>query len=59
MPEPIFTPSTKAEEGHDENIPFETAAEIEGREVAEKVHDASGIALYEFAAAPTRWSEAS
>jgi phosphoribosylaminoimidazole-succinocarboxamide synthase len=50
LPEPIFTPSTKAEEGHDENIPFEKAVEIEGREVAEKVRDAS-IALYTFAAA--------
>lgn len=49
LPEPIFTPSTKADEGHDENIPFETAVEIEGREVAEKVRDTS-IELYRFAA---------
>ena len=28
LPEPIFTPATKAEEGHDENIPFEEAARI-------------------------------
>jgi phosphoribosylaminoimidazole-succinocarboxamide synthase len=50
LPEPIFTPSTKADEGHDENIPFDKAVEIEGREVAEKVRDTS-IALYRFAAA--------
>ena len=49
LPVPIFTPSTKADAGHDENIPFEIAAGMEGREVAEKVRDAS-IALYEFAA---------
>ncbi len=28
LPEPIFTPATKAEEGHDENIPFERMQEI-------------------------------
>jgi phosphoribosylaminoimidazole-succinocarboxamide synthase len=50
LPEPIFTPSTKADEGHDENIPFDKAVEIEGREVAEKVRETS-IALYTFAAA--------
>ena len=49
LPEPIFTPSTKAEAGHDENIPFATAVSLVGREVAEKVRDTS-IALYEFAA---------
>ncbi len=43
---PIFTPSTKAEEGeHDENITFEKAAELIGRDLAEKVRDVS-IALY-------------
>ena len=41
LPEPVFTPSTKADEGHDENISFEQAVEIEGREVAEKVRDLS------------------
>ncbi|MDI9641363.1 phosphoribosylaminoimidazolesuccinocarboxamide synthase [Kamptonema cortianum] len=35
LPEPIFTPATKAEEGHDENISFEQAVDIVGREVAE------------------------
>ncbi|MGI5939835.1 MAG: phosphoribosylaminoimidazolesuccinocarboxamide synthase [Thermoleophilia bacterium] len=49
LPEPIFTPSTKAESGHDENITFATAVSLVGREVAEKVRDIS-IALYEFAA---------
>ncbi|MBR9979247.1 MAG: phosphoribosylaminoimidazolesuccinocarboxamide synthase [Bacteroidetes bacterium] len=48
LDEPLFTPSTKAEEGHDENIDFNAAASIVGRETAEKVRDAS-IALYTFA----------
>jgi phosphoribosylaminoimidazole-succinocarboxamide synthase len=40
--EPLFTPSTKAEMGaHDENISFETAVSLLGREVAEKVRDCS------------------
>jgi phosphoribosylaminoimidazole-succinocarboxamide synthase len=38
LPEPIFTPSTKAEIGvHDENISFETMIEKEGREISERV----------------------
>ena len=42
LPEPIFTPSTKAELGdHDENISFERCAEIVGQELAEKIRDAS------------------
>jgi phosphoribosylaminoimidazole-succinocarboxamide synthase len=41
LPEPIFTPATKAETGHDENISFEQAAEIVGKDVAEKVRSAS------------------
>jgi phosphoribosylaminoimidazole-succinocarboxamide synthase len=45
LPEPIFTPATKAETGHDENIPFEQAAKIVGQEVAEKVRETS-IKLY-------------
>jgi phosphoribosylaminoimidazole-succinocarboxamide synthase len=45
LPEPIFTPATKAESGHDENISFERMAEIVGREIAEKVRDIS-IRLY-------------
>lgn len=49
LPEPLFTPSTKAEEGHDENISFEQASEIVGKEIAQKVKDVS-IALYKFGA---------
>ena len=41
LDQPLFTPSTKADEGHDENISFEQAVEIEGRETAEKVRDLS------------------
>jgi phosphoribosylaminoimidazole-succinocarboxamide synthase len=48
LPEPLFTPSTKAEVGHDENIPFERAAEILGGNLAEKVRETS-LALYDFA----------
>ena len=46
LPEPIFTPSTKAAVGaHDENISFEEAAGILGADIAEKVKQAS-IAIY-------------
>ena len=38
---PIFTPSTKATEGHDENITFERASEIIGKDNAEKLRDLS------------------
>jgi phosphoribosylaminoimidazole-succinocarboxamide synthase len=38
---PIFTPSTKAEVGHDENIPFERAAEIVGKDVASQIRELS------------------
>jgi phosphoribosylaminoimidazole-succinocarboxamide synthase len=34
LPEPIFTPATKAVEGHDENIPFQRMVEITGRDLA-------------------------
>ena len=37
LPEPIFTPATKAETGHDENISFERTVEIIGRETAEEL----------------------
>ena len=53
LPEPIFTPSTKAVTGHDENIDRERAAELVGRERFEEVEQAS-IALYRFAAAHAR-----
>jgi phosphoribosylaminoimidazole-succinocarboxamide synthase len=50
LPTPIFTPSTKAEEGHDEAIDFEQAAELVGdRDLMGRVRDAS-VALYCFAA---------
>jgi phosphoribosylaminoimidazole-succinocarboxamide synthase len=46
--EPIFTPSTKAEDGmHDENITFERAVEILGKDLAEKVRRIS-LEIYEF-----------
>jgi phosphoribosylaminoimidazole-succinocarboxamide synthase len=47
LPEPIFTPSTKAEIGeHDENISFKRTVEILGKETAEKVRDLS-LKIYE------------
>ncbi|MSX02285.1 MAG: phosphoribosylaminoimidazolesuccinocarboxamide synthase [Actinobacteria bacterium] len=50
LPEPLFTPSTKAEVGHDEAINFEQAAELVGDlELTERVRDAA-IELYRFAA---------
>jgi phosphoribosylaminoimidazole-succinocarboxamide synthase len=50
LPEPIFTPSTKADEGHDEAIDFDRAAELVGdRALMERVRDVS-VALYSFAA---------
>src|SRR3954471_2560225 len=45
LPEPLFTPSTKAEEGHDENISIDEAAELVGRATAERVAELA-IALY-------------
>ena len=41
LPEPIFTPSTKAEAGHDENISFEQACKIVGTELATQARDLS------------------
>jgi phosphoribosylaminoimidazole-succinocarboxamide synthase len=45
LPEPLFTPSTKAEEGHDENISLDQAAELVGVDLAHRVADLA-IALY-------------
>ncbi|MGE5129948.1 MAG: phosphoribosylaminoimidazolesuccinocarboxamide synthase [Sphingomonadaceae bacterium] len=45
LPEPIFTPATKAAEGHDENISFDEVVQLIGRETADKVRDIS-IRLY-------------
>ncbi|MHB1570116.1 MAG: phosphoribosylaminoimidazolesuccinocarboxamide synthase [Solirubrobacteraceae bacterium] len=54
LPQPLFTPSTKAEVGHDEAIDFERSAELIGdREVADRVRQVS-IELYEFAAEHAR-----
>jgi phosphoribosylaminoimidazole-succinocarboxamide synthase len=39
LPEPIFTPSTKATTGHDENIPFSEMVRLVGVEVAEELRD--------------------
>jgi len=41
LPEPIFTPSTKSESGHDENISFEEAAKMTGPGIAEQARAAS------------------
>ena len=50
LPEAIFTPSTKAEVGHDENISFAAAVDLVGREVAEQARDMS-LELYRRGAA--------
>lgn len=46
LPEPIFTPTTKAQEGHDENISFEEVCNLIGKDLAEKVK-AKTIEIYE------------
>jgi phosphoribosylaminoimidazole-succinocarboxamide synthase len=54
LPEPIFTPATKAQEGHDENIDFDGAAELIGdRRLAEQLRELS-IAVYEAASEHAR-----
>jgi phosphoribosylaminoimidazole-succinocarboxamide synthase len=50
LPAPIFTPSTKAEVGHDENIGFEAMVDLVGAPVAEQVRDVA-LRLYERGAA--------
>jgi phosphoribosylaminoimidazole-succinocarboxamide synthase len=50
LPAPIFTPATKAQEGHDENIDRERAAELVGEEVLAKAERIS-LELYDHAAA--------
>lgn len=45
LPSPIFTPSTKASEGHDENISFEETCKLIGKELATKVRD-TAIEIY-------------
>lgn len=49
LPEPLFTPATKAEDGHDENISFEQMIYVVGRETAELCRDKS-LAIYKKAA---------
>ena len=46
LPEPVFTPSTKATSGHDENIGFDAATELVGEELAEEARRIS-LAAYE------------
>ncbi len=50
LPEPLFTPSTKATEGHDENISFDDAVDLVGKETAEEARDIS-VEAYRRAAA--------
>jgi phosphoribosylaminoimidazole-succinocarboxamide synthase len=50
LPEPIFTPATKAATGHDENILFEQASSLIGKDLAEKVRTVS-LEIYSRAAA--------
>ena len=50
LPEPIFTPATKATSGHDENITFDEAANRVGQELAERVREIS-LELYRRAVA--------
>ena len=49
LPEPVFTPATKEEEGHDENISYEQACRIVGEATARQLRDRS-IAIYNEAA---------
>ena len=53
LPEPIFTPATKAETGHDENISIDRAAELIGRGLAERLKELT-IAVYDRGAAVAR-----
>jgi phosphoribosylaminoimidazole-succinocarboxamide synthase len=50
LPEPVFTPSTKAEEGHDVNIGFDDAVDMIGKELAVQARDVS-LELYSQGAA--------
>ncbi|MEM6689339.1 MAG: phosphoribosylaminoimidazolesuccinocarboxamide synthase [Planctomycetota bacterium] len=48
LPSPIFTPATKAEEGHDENVSFDYMADTIGPELARELRDKS-LMIYQFA----------
>lgn len=45
LPTPLFSPATKAQSGHDENIPWKRFVELTGTEAADKLHDLS-VGLY-------------
>jgi len=49
LPQPIFTPSTKAESGHDENITFDRVAQTVGQDLAARLRDLT-LAIYKRAA---------
>jgi phosphoribosylaminoimidazole-succinocarboxamide synthase len=49
LPEPVFTPATKAESGHDENVSFETMAHAVGHDLASRLRDLT-LAIYSGAA---------
>ena len=51
LPEPLFTPTTKAETGHDESLTPEGAIALVGRDRYEKLRELS-LRLYEFGATP-------
>ena len=53
LPVPIFSPSTKAQTGHDENIPFPSVVERLGREEADRLRDLA-LTVYEHGAAITK-----
>ena len=53
LPEPIFTPATKAESGHDENISFEQATKLTGADIAQQARAAS-LKIYSEARAYAR-----
>jgi phosphoribosylaminoimidazole-succinocarboxamide synthase len=53
LPEPIFTPATKAETGHDENISFERMVELVGREASEELR-ARSLRIYALGAEHAR-----
>jgi phosphoribosylaminoimidazole-succinocarboxamide synthase len=50
LPEPIFTPATKAQSGHDENISFETMCSLAGAELSARLRDLT-LEIYSRAAA--------
>ncbi|HEU5317040.1 MAG TPA: phosphoribosylaminoimidazolesuccinocarboxamide synthase [Chloroflexota bacterium] len=53
LPEPIFTPATKADQGHDENISFERLVALVGEPLARKLRDVT-LAVYSYAAKVAR-----